>query len=193
MGSVFFIAAVSRKNLIACLRTQYYNNARSTVNATYKMKSQTPLYVLLVFALTLLGVLWSFPDWELQEEASVFPATIHRDCSPENTLAFTISIPIAKSVIGISIYQSPDIDQPASFSFPDDTGQIGNALRLLPSSWPDPLIGKVSFQRVEPGMPVEGEFSFVTDLGERIKGRFIAEWNSAPIVCGRKSIIPDTN
>lgn len=148
------------------------------------MKSQTPLYILLVFALTLLGVLWSFPDWERQEEAPVFPATIHRDCSPGNTSAFTISIPIAKSVIGISIYRSPDIDQPASFSFPDDTGQIGNALRLLPSSWPDQLIGKVFLQRVEPGMPVEGAFNFVTDLGERLKGRFTAEWNRQLTFCG---------
>ncbi|HMB21927.1 MAG TPA: hypothetical protein VKP08_03795 [Anaerolineales bacterium] len=157
------------------------------------MKSQTPLYILLVFALTLLGVLWSFPDWERQEEAPVFPATIHRDCSPENASAFTISIPIAKSVIGISIYQSPDINQPASFSFPDETGQVGNALRLLPSSGPDQLIGKVSFQRVEPGIPVEGEFNFVTDLGERLKGRFTAEWNKSFAACERKSVIPDKN
>ena len=148
------------------------------------MKSRIPLYALLVFSLIVLGVLWSFPTLERQESAPVFAATIHRDCAPWDGSAFTVSIPIAKSVIGISIYQSPDIKLPVTFSFPDDTGRIGNALRVLPATWPDQLIGKISFQRVEPGMPVEGEFDFLTDMGEQFKGKFIAEWDNQPAVCG---------
>jgi hypothetical protein len=148
------------------------------------MKSPTPLYVLLVLSLTILGVLWSFPALERQEAAPVFAATIHRDCAPWDGWAFTVSIPIAKSLIGISIYQSPDLKLPATFSFPDDTGRIGNAVRVLPATWPDQLIGRISFQRVEPGMPVEGEFDFLTDMGEQFKGKFIAEWDRQFTACG---------
>ncbi len=148
------------------------------------MKSPTLLYVLLVFSLIILGVLWHFPQWERQEEAPIFPATIHRDCAPGMGSAFTISFRSAKSLIGISIYQSPDIEQPATFAFPDDTGRIGNALRVLPATWPDPLIGTVSLARVEPGMPVVGEFDFITDTGDQFKGEFIAEWDRQPSICG---------
>ncbi len=148
------------------------------------MKPSTPLYILLILSLTILGVLWSFPELERQESAVVFPATIHPDCPPGERSAFTLSIPIAKSVIGISIYRSPDIPLPATFSFPDDTGHVGNALRILPSSWPDQLIGKISFRRVEVGLPVEGEFDFITDLGDQLHGKFIAEWDKQPAGCG---------
>src|SRR5512141_2364588 len=127
------------------------------------MKSQLSLYALLIFSLTVLGVLWSFPALERQDAAPVFPATIHRDCGPGKGSAFTLSIPIARSVVGISIYQPPDLKLPATFLFPDDTERVGNALLILPASWPELLTGNVSFQRVEPGMPVEGEFDLVTE------------------------------
>ncbi len=148
------------------------------------MKSPIPLYILLAFSVIVLGILLSFPQWERQEATPVFPATIHRDCTPSDGAAFTISIRIAKSLIGISIYQSPDLKLPATFSFPDDTGRVGNALRVLPATWPDQLIGKISFQRVEPDMPVTGEFDFLTDMGDQFKGKFIAEWDRQRSVCG---------
>ena len=148
------------------------------------MKSQTLLYALLVFALIALGALWVFSTLETQESTPVFSATIQRDCAPWDGSAFAVSIPVAGSVIGISIYQSPDIKLPVKFSFPDDTGQVGNALLVFPAGTPEQLTGKVSFQRVEQATPVEGEFDLLTEMGERFNGRFMAEWNNQPVYCG---------
>jgi len=44
--------------------------------------------------------------------------------------------------------------------------------------------GKVTLQRVEQGLPVEGTFDLVTDTGEPLKGKFIAEWGEDIIYCG---------
>lgn len=148
------------------------------------MKSQFSLYALLVFSLTLLGVLWFSPDLERQEAIPFFSATIHRDCAPGNGTAFTVSIPVAKIVIGISIYENPDVRLPVKFSFPDNTEQPGKALLFSPTTVPEPLTGKVSFQRVEEGLPVLGEFNLRTETGDRFKGRFRAEWNNPPLYCG---------
>jgi hypothetical protein len=148
------------------------------------MKSQASLYALLIFALATLGALWFFFALEPQASLPVFSATIHRDCAPWDGSAFTVSIPVAKSVIGISIYQSPAIQLPVKFAFPDNTGQVGNALLFLPAVTPEPLIGKVSFQRIDEGLPVEGEFNLRTEMGQRFKGRFRAEWNRQPVYCG---------
>ncbi len=148
------------------------------------MKSQTSLAALLIFALTVLGGVWFFSTWGHQEPTPVFPATIRRDCAPWDGSAFTLSIPVEGSVLGISIYQSPDIKLPVTFSFPDETGRVGNALLVLPSGSSEPLTGKVSFQRVEQGSPVEGEFNLLSDTGEQFKGKFIAEWDNQPVYCG---------
>ena len=148
------------------------------------MKSQTSRYALFIFVLVVLGGIWFFSTAGYEEYTPVFPATIQRDCAPWDGSAFTVSIPIAKSVLRISIYQSPDIKLPATFKFPDNTGRVGNAVLILPASSPAPLTGKVSFQRVEPGMPVQGEFHLLTEMGEQFNGKFTAEWNEQPVYCG---------
>jgi hypothetical protein len=42
----------------------------------------------------------------------------------------------------------------------------------------------VTLQRVEPELPVEGTFDLVTETGERLEGKFIAEWGDEIIYCG---------
>ena len=86
------------------------------------------------------------------------------------------------SSIAISIYRSPDIKLPASFSFPDESLRKGNALLLLPVGSPEALTGEVWLQRVAEGMPVEGRFR--SEAGAQFEGRFVAEWGDEIVYCG---------
>ena len=119
-----------------------------------------------------------------QEPLPFFSATVRRDCAPWDGPAFTISIPIAESGIAISIYQAPDIQLPAMFWFPDETMQEGNALLLAPAGMPEQLRGRVSFQSVEQGKPVEGKFDLSTATGRIFKGQFKAAWDNEIVYCG---------
>src|SRR4030095_4327907 len=97
------------------------------------------------------------------EPLPVFSATIQRDCAPWDGSAFAVSIPMEEGLtIAVSIYRSPDIRFPDTFSFPDATGNIGNALLQLPIGVPEELSGKISFQSVLQECPVEGEFDLRT-------------------------------
>jgi hypothetical protein len=149
------------------------------------MKSRISLYVLLGLLLIALGGIWFFARGEAQDLPQVFPATIHRDCAPWDGSAFTVSIlHPSGTVIYISIWRSPDIPFPATFSFPDETGQIGAAY-ILPELGPfQPLSGEAWFQRVDQGLPVEGRFRFRSETGARFEGRFVAEWGDEVVYCG---------
>jgi len=149
------------------------------------MKSRISLYVFLGLLLIALGGIWFFSRAETQTQSHVFPAVVNRDCAPWDGSAFTVSIPLSNtSDIAISIYQSPDFQFPASFSFPDESMSQGHALLLLPVGSPEQLTGTVWFQRVEQGTPVEGRFRFRSEAGVQIEGRFIAEWGHEIIYCG---------
>jgi hypothetical protein len=149
------------------------------------MKSRISLYVFLGLLLIALGGIWFFSRAETQTQPQVFPAVVNRDCAPWDGSAFTVSIPLPnRSSTAISIYQSPDIQFPASFSFPDESMSQGHALLLLPVGSPEQLTGTVWFQRVEQGTPVEGRFQFRSEAGVQIEGRFIAEWGDEIIYCG---------
>ena len=87
-------------------------------------------------------------------------------------------------MIDISIWQSPDIKLPVTFSFPDNTGQIGNASLLLPAGVPEQLTGNVHFQKVKQERTVEGEFTLVTAAGRQFKGKFTAVWQNQIVMCG---------
>jgi hypothetical protein len=88
------------------------------------------------------------------------------------------------TTITISIWQSPDIKFPTTFTFPDETGQVGYAY-ILPELDPlEQLTGKVTFWRVEQGIPIEGEFNFMTVSGKQFKGKFIADWGNEVVYCG---------
>jgi hypothetical protein len=111
-------------------------------------------------------------------------ATINRDCAPWDGSAFTVSIHVEDANISISIYQTPDIKYPTTFSFPDNTMSVGNALLILPIDPPQQLNGRVSFQGVQQDSPVEGLFDLTTATGEKFKGRFIAKWGNEIVFCG---------
>lgn len=147
------------------------------------MKSRTAFVI--TIGLLILGIAVFTFTTRNQEPAQVYPATINRDCAPWDGAAFTVSIPMDNgAIINISIWQSPDIKRPATFSFPDETGQVGNTVYLQPSGEYEQLSGKISFQRVEEGKPVEGEFSFTSGRGEQFNGKFKAEWGNLTVMCG---------
>jgi len=149
------------------------------------MKSRVSFYAAIGLLILILGTAFAAFSSRDQEPVKVFPATIDRDCAPWDGAAFTVTIPKSNgTVIAVSIYQSPDILFPVTFSFPDETLRIGNALLLPDVGSPEPLIGMVSFQRVNSEKPVEGRFSLTSEAGERFRGRFIARWGTQLAVCG---------
>ena len=141
-------------------------------------------FSIIALTLILVGVAWhEFSTRDPQPEMS-FPATINIDCAPWDGSAFTISIPMQSGSLSVSIYRSPDIQNPTTFRFPDDTMSVGNALLTLPIGSAAQVRGRVTLQRVEQGLPVEGRFDLVTETGEQLNGKFIAEWGDEIIYCG---------
>ena len=147
------------------------------------MKSRTLFYI--AIGLLILGIaLFTFFNRD-QEPAQIFPATINRDCAPWDGSAFTVQIPMADgTVVDISIWQAPDIKFSKTFSFPDNTGQVGNAILTHPIGLPDPLIGEVWFEGVSEGKVAEGGFRLKSERGAEFNGKFIAEWGSQIMLCG---------
>jgi hypothetical protein len=147
------------------------------------MKTRTQLYI--AIALLTLGMSWYIFSKRNQAPMQIFPATINRDCAPWDGSAFTVSIPMNDgTMIDISIWKAPDIKFPVTFSFPDNTGQVGNASYRLTSDKYEQLSGKVFFQRVGEGNPVEGRFEFVTETGRQFNVQFKAEWGNLVMMCG---------
>ena len=147
------------------------------------MKSRTLFYMAIGFLI--LGIAWFIYSSRSQEPVQVFPATINRDCAPWDGAAFTVLIPYDSTItISLSIWQLPDIKLPVTFTFPDETGQIGSAYILTELDHLQELDGEVSFTRVEEGIPVEGEFNLTNESGKQFKGRFEAEWGNQVVYCG---------
>ena len=149
------------------------------------MKSRISPYALIIIAVIALSGIWFLSLLEDPEPAQIFPATINRDCAPWDGSAFTMSLqfdPI--TTITVSIWKSPSFAFPVTFSFPDDTLRTGIAYSLQELDPLEELTGNVTFRRVEPGIPVEGEFNFTTESGKRFRGKFIAEWGNAVVYCG---------
>jgi len=114
----------------------------------------------------------------------ITPATVSNDCAPWDGAAFTLRVPIETGAeIDISIWQKPDIKFPVTFSFPDNTGRVGTAVRRMGDAY-EQMNGKVSFSHVNGESPVEGEFDFRNDNGEQYKGTFTAAWNDQVVMCG---------
>jgi hypothetical protein len=149
------------------------------------MKFRVLLSLAIVLLIFIFGIIWFTFSIRNPQPEQIFDATINRDCAPWDGSAFTMSIPMSNGArIDISIYQSPDIRLPVTFSFPDETIKVGNALYLPPVGSSEQLTGKVSFQHVEQGIPVEGELNLITDTGQQFKGEFIAEWENEIVYCG---------
>ena len=150
----------------------------------HKMTRRILSISIISLVLLITGIVWYAFSTRHQRTVQIISATINRDCAPWDGSAFTISVPLEGMGINISVYQSPDIKLPTSFSFQDDTMSAGNALLILPIGSPEQLTGKVYFQRVSQDVPVEGTFDLVTNTGEHFKGKFIAEWGNEIIYCG---------
>ena len=147
------------------------------------MKSRTLFYI--AIGLLILGIALFTFSTRTQEPVQVFPATINRDCAPWDGAAFTVRIPWkGGDVIDISIWQTPDIKFPKTFSFPDNTGQVGNAILIHQVDVLEQLTGEVWFERVSEGKVVEGGFRLKGERGEVFEGRFTAEWGSQIVMCG---------
>jgi hypothetical protein len=146
-------------------------------------KSQKVL--ILVIGLLILGVALFTFFARNQPALQTFSATAHRDCAPWDGAAFTLAIPYESGMlIYVSIWRSPEFLFPTTFTFPDETGQLGTAY-LLPEVDPLTLLrGQVTLKRVEEGMPLEGRFSFASEGGGRFEGQFHAEWDDQIIMCG---------
>jgi hypothetical protein len=149
------------------------------------MKSRTQPFMAISLVLLVLGItIFTFPKRD-QEKMRFFPATIGRDCAPWDGSAFTVSIRYdSASTIRISIWQSPDIKVPSTFSFPDETGRVGQVYILSDLDPMIPLSGKVFFQRGDRESPVEGEFVLMGENGKRFKGKFNAKWENKVVYCG---------
>jgi hypothetical protein len=149
------------------------------------MKPQNRFFLVMGVIILVLGIaLYAFLQRD-QIPSQVFPAKIHRDCAPWDGSAFTVQIPWQNgTVIDISIWQSPEINLSKTFSFPDDTGQVGNAILIDSTDSPTPLSGTVFFSGVDASTPVEGKFDLRDTAGNQYKGLFHAEWQELMVLCG---------
>jgi len=149
------------------------------------MMMKSRILFLIAIGVLILGIALFTFSARNQEPAQIFPATVNRDCAPWDGSAFTVSIRYdPTTTITILIWQSPDIKIPTTFTFPDDTGQVGTAY-ILPELDPlQQLRGTIFFWRVEEGRPIEGRFELVTEAGQRFEGQFKAEWANQIALCG---------
>ena len=142
-------------------------------------------FIVILLVLVVLGGMFALYALPKPESLQGFKATVNRDCAPWDGSAFTVAVPMNDgTVLSISIWQSPEIDHAVSYSFPDDSGQVGNASLMLVDGMPEQLSGEVSLQGVDPNTPVEGQFDLVTTAGQKFKGEFIAEWRDDVMLCG---------
>lgn len=140
---------------------------------------------LIVVAVVAFGAIRLSSILKTEEPTPLYPAMIDSDCAPWDGTAFTVSIPWSHAAtLYVSIYQSPEIAHPVTFSFPDETMRGGNAYLLLPDGSPEQLIGKVFFERVHAGKSVRGRFDLISAGGEKFKGAFRAEWGNQMAYCG---------
>jgi hypothetical protein len=151
------------------------------------MKPRTQFVIIIGLLVLVLGIAWySFPGRN-QAATQTFPATIQRDCAPWDGAAFTVMIlPQGQGgdAIQISIWQSPELKFPQTFSFPDDTAQVGNASLMHSTGVGEQLSGKVSFSSVKRESPVKGKFELFAGTGRRFAGEFHAEWEDKIVLCG---------
>jgi hypothetical protein len=152
------------------------------------MKPQMPFISVIGLLLISLSSACKFAPKRGAAAGQVFEAVINRDCAPWDGTAFTIMIRLINefsgSFIDISIWQDPDISFPITFSFPDETSRLGKTVYRSSSGNSEPLQGRVTLQGVQPGVPVEGEFSLTAARSGNFNGRFRAEWGAQSAICG---------
>ncbi|HET7142784.1 MAG TPA: hypothetical protein VFI68_02085 [Anaerolineales bacterium] len=148
------------------------------------MKFRIPVYTL-TGALVLAIILWIYFRLPTAENDTVFEASVNRDCAPWDGTAYTISIPDqAGSVIVLSIWKSPGVRFPVTYSFPDSSGRVGTAVHQFALGSFQQLSGKITLQPFEIGSPVLGGFNFTSEDGKQFTGVFKAEWGNQSAFCG---------
>lgn len=149
------------------------------------MKPRYQFILIVGFVIVILAIAWyTFPGRN-QAATQTIPATLQRDCAPWDGAAFTVSIPLKRGdSISISIWQAPQLTSPKTFSFPDETGQVGNASLMHSTGTAEQLSGKVTFSSLKEGSPAEGRFELSTGTGQRFAGEFHAEWDDRIVMCG---------
>jgi hypothetical protein len=149
------------------------------------MKSRTQPLIAIGLVIFILGIAFFTFSKRNQETIQAFPAAIGRDCAPWDGAAFATSVRYSPtSTIIISIWKSPDIKLPTTFSFPDETSAVGYAYILSETDPLIPLSGNVFFRRVDQESPVAGEFNLTDESGKRFKGKFNATWKHETVACG---------
>ena len=138
------------------------------------------------FVILILGIAWyTFPGRN-QTITQTLPASIQHDCAPWDGAAFTVTIlpqGQGRDTISISIWQAPELTSPKTFSFPDNTGQVGNASLMQAGGAVEQLSGKVFFSLIKEGSPVEGRLELSADNGQRFAEKFRAEWDDQIVMC----------
>jgi hypothetical protein len=183
----FFIRQQTEIRLFYCkenwLAYEFQELLQGVHRHFFMMNIRTQFYI--AISLLALGMVWYILAVQSLGTAPTFPATVNRDCAPWDGSAFTVRIPWNKGdVINVSIWQAPDIKFSATFSFPDDTGQVGNASYQFASGEYEQLSGIVFFWRVDRESPVEGWFKLFAEQGQHFDGQFKAEWENQVILCG---------
>ena len=151
------------------------------------MKPRIQFVIIVGLVILLLGIVWyPFPE-KNRTITQTFPATIQRDCAPWDGSAFTVKILLqgqGSDTINISIWQAPELKFPKTFSFPEETGQLGNVSLLHSNGSAEQLTGNVFFSSVKQGNPAEGRFDLFSGTGQRFTGELHAEWHDQIVFCG---------
>jgi hypothetical protein len=151
------------------------------------MKPRIQFVTTVALVVLILGIAWYTSPGRKQAVTQILPATIQRDCAPWDGSAFTVNIlpqGPGGDIVSISIWQAPDLKFPQTFSFPDETGQVGNASLIRSSGAAEQLSGKVFFTSVKQGSPAGGRFELFTSTGQRFAAEFRAEWVDEIVLCG---------
>ena len=149
------------------------------------MKPRNAFYVMAGLLIVFAALIWIYSRTKDNGDIPAYNATVNMECAPWDGAAFRISIPYKMgSVIGISIWQTPDIKAPVDFSFPDQTGHVGDAVYQPQFVDAEQLSGTVTLQTVGREIPVEGRFNFTLAGGESFNGKFKAQWGNQIMLCG---------
>jgi hypothetical protein len=120
-------------------------------------------------------------------QSSAWHGVVVRDCAPWDGAAFTLSIPLDTGrLLIVSVFQAPDLRRSTTFTFPDPTGRLGNAVyRPEPGMGADEtLTGTITFQAVQAGLPVQGQMHLNSTSSGAFNGSFTAEWGNTTAYCG---------
>ena len=149
------------------------------------MKSRILFYAFIILLILVALILWFSDAGSVPETTKVFEASVNRDCAPWDGSAFVISISYDLiSTLEVSIWQSPDMERPVAFSFPDKTGSVGNATYRSQFGSDQPLTGKVFLRSVSEETPINGDFKLLSKTGRKFQGKFTAVWREPAIACG---------